>query len=307
MNAMTRRQPAEMMSAREALRIIAELQAEVTGLREQVEELCSYREIAYRDGLTGLRNRRFFEERLAEEASRASRAGQNAFTLLLCDVNGLKAINDVQGHQAGDRAICEAAAFLESSLRDYDVCCRIGGDEFAVILPGVTPGEIPAVLLRLEDAMRRAQKHGCLSVDVAVGAAAWSDALAQPAALIDAADAAMYAAKAQMKNGGHFAVAEALLPTVTVDAQPMNSSPVSDERDDAPPPPGIRSRRVAARIAPRLARRFGNEYGTPSAQSAVDTVPDYASGGRLSDRWGPHTRRGFAKGIISFVPLTRLS
>ncbi len=307
MDATTLPRPAEMLSAREALRIIAELQVEVRGLREQVEELSTYREMAYRDGLTGLRNRRFFEERLAEEASRASRAGQHAFTLLLCDVNGLKAINDNQGHQAGDRAISEAAAFLQSSLRDYDVCCRIGGDEFAVILPGVTRGEIPAVLSRLEDGMRRAQKHGCLSVDVAVGAVAWSEALAHPAALVAAADVAMYAAKSRMKGGGHFAVAEQSLPTVTLAGRPMNSNPVSDQRGDAPPPPGIRSRRTAARTAHRVARRFDKEYGTPPAQSAVGIVPHHASGGRLSDRWGPRTRGGFAQGIISFVPLTRLS
>lgn len=303
MNATTRPQPAEMMTAREALRIIAELQAEVMGLREQVDELGGYREMAYRDGLTGLRNRRFFEERLAEESSRASRAGQNTFTLLLCDVNGLKAINDEKGHQAGDRAICEVAAFLESSLRDYDVCCRLGGDEFAVILPGVTSSEIPSVLLRLQDAMHRAQKHGCLSVDVAVGAAAWSERLSHPAALIASADVAMYAAKSRMKGGGRFAA----LPAVTAPGQRMNSIPVSGQRDLAPPPPGIRSRRSVDRIAPRVARRYGKEYGTPSAQNAADGRPGHASGGRLSDRWGPRTRGGFAKGIISFVPLTRLS
>jgi diguanylate cyclase (GGDEF)-like protein len=306
MNAQTHHNPAEMMTAREALRIITELQAEVMALREQVEELGSYREMAYRDALTGLRNRRSFEERLAEETSRASRTRQYAFSVMVCDVNGLKTINDTLGHQAGDRAISEVAAFLESTLRDYDVCCRLGGDEFAVIMPGVAQPELAAIVGRIREAAQAAREHGSLSVEFAVGAATYSEALSHPAALIAAADVAMYADKSRAKRGGQFAVHEQAITAVRA-AQPMITLPVSDLRESARPASGPRTPRKARRAATRASKPTVHEHGAAFAQMRADAGPDQASGGRLSDRWVPRKRGGFAEGIISCLPLTRLS
>lgn len=86
------------------------------------------------DGLTGLRNRRFFEERLQEEFSRARRYG-DPVALIMIDVDHFKQVNDRFGHPMGDVVLREVGRLLRASTRDLDVCARYGGEEFAVILP----------------------------------------------------------------------------------------------------------------------------------------------------------------------------
>ncbi len=86
------------------------------------------------DGLTGIKNRRFFDERLHEEFRRAQRYG-DTLSLIMIDLDHFKDVNDRHGHPAGDVVLREAAALLRSSIRDPDICARYGGEEFAVILP----------------------------------------------------------------------------------------------------------------------------------------------------------------------------
>jgi diguanylate cyclase (GGDEF)-like protein len=108
-----------------------------------VDEL---RSMARLDELTGVLNRRAFFERLDEELVRTQRTGA-PLTLVLCDVDRLKAINDANGHPAGDRALRAIAELLDSNVRASDSVGRIGGDEFAVILAGAD--EADAMLHRL--------------------------------------------------------------------------------------------------------------------------------------------------------------
>jgi diguanylate cyclase (GGDEF)-like protein len=86
------------------------------------------------DALTGLKNRRFFDERLQEEFRRAQRYG-DYLALIMVDLDHFKQVNDQWGHQAGDSVLRDAAALIRGSLRDPDICSRYGGEEFAVILP----------------------------------------------------------------------------------------------------------------------------------------------------------------------------
>ena len=86
------------------------------------------------DGLTGLKNRRSFEEALPYEMAKADRAGK-AFCLVMGDVNRFKAINDQYGHQAGDRVLAAVGSVMIQTLRNVDMVFRLGGDEFAAILP----------------------------------------------------------------------------------------------------------------------------------------------------------------------------
>ena len=86
------------------------------------------------DALTGLKNRRFFDERLHEEFRRAQRYG-DTLSLIMIDLDHFKAVNDRHGHPAGDVVLREAAALIRASIRDPDICARYGGEEFAVILP----------------------------------------------------------------------------------------------------------------------------------------------------------------------------
>jgi diguanylate cyclase (GGDEF)-like protein/putative nucleotidyltransferase with HDIG domain len=96
-----------------------------------------------RDGLTGLYNRRYFHERLTQEVARARRT-DTMLCVLVIDLDGFKAINDLLGHPAGDEVLQNAASALQSSVRIYDVLARTGGDEFAVILPETPPASAQA-------------------------------------------------------------------------------------------------------------------------------------------------------------------
>jgi diguanylate cyclase (GGDEF)-like protein len=92
------------------------------------------RQLADLDALTGLHNRRYFHETLAREVARAHRYERN-LALIVLDVDDFKAINDEIGHLAGDSVLADAAARVRDVVRSADIACRVGGDEFAVILP----------------------------------------------------------------------------------------------------------------------------------------------------------------------------
>jgi diguanylate cyclase (GGDEF)-like protein len=109
------------------LRIKA-LQDQLRATRRSLEEQ------SVTDALTGLKNRRFFDERLPEEFRRAQRYS-DPVSLMMIDLDHFKEVNDRYGHQMGDVVLREAAAVIKASVRDPDICARYGGEEFAVILP----------------------------------------------------------------------------------------------------------------------------------------------------------------------------
>jgi GGDEF domain-containing protein len=105
-------------------------------------------EQAVRDPLTGLYNRRFFDEALAQNIEAARRYGRE-LSLVLFDLDNFKQINDTCGHQAGDEMLKIFARRLQETVRKADIVCRIGGDEFAVILPETGFFNVPNFLNRL--------------------------------------------------------------------------------------------------------------------------------------------------------------
>ena len=186
--------------ARTAERTMEELRRENARLRRTVAELETYRALAYRDALTGLWNRRYFEERLGQEISLARRAPTGRFSLLLLDLNDLKRINDHEGHGAGDLAIQRAANFLRSRLREHDVCCRIGGDEFVVILRDLGPSESAQLCARLRNELVNANAGRETPISLSMGVASFPDDSTSAADLLLRADEAMYADKRRQKN-----------------------------------------------------------------------------------------------------------
>lgn len=204
--ASARATPAEGVPA--SCRSREELEEENEALRREIAELQTFRTLAYRDALTGLWNRRYFDERLAEELGRARRSGNAPFSILLIDVNDLKRINDQRGHQAGDEALAAVATFLRATLRAHDVCCRTGGDEFAVLLPGASQRDCAGIVQRLRRELAAAQgRRGTrgtlagapLPVGLAFGAATCPDQGNTPADMVAHADEVMYRDKRRQK------------------------------------------------------------------------------------------------------------
>ena len=114
---------------------VNELEAKINRIIRERELRAELERLSNRDGLTGLYNRRHFDDRLKQEAIRAFRQGYNLY-LLFIDLDGLKAYNDKYGHQQGDNLLIELAEITQDNIRkDVDSAYRYGGDEFAIALP----------------------------------------------------------------------------------------------------------------------------------------------------------------------------
>ena len=181
-------------------RTVEELRRENARLRRTVAELETYRALAYRDALTSLWNRRYFEERLGQEISLARRAPTGRFSLLVLDLNDLKRINDRDGHAAGDQALQRAAGFLRSRLREHDVCCRTGGDEFVVILRDLGPAEGAQLVARLRNELLTANAGRETPISLSMGVASFPEDSTSAGELCLRADEAMYEDKRRQKS-----------------------------------------------------------------------------------------------------------
>ena len=161
--------------------------------------------LATTDGLTGLSNRRRFDEVLAREWSRAVRTSQ-PLSLILLDADSFKGFNDRYGHQRGDEALKLIARAIEAVIgRSGDTGYRVGGEEFAVILPDTDKEGARIVASRIQQAVvgwklpHASSNHGVLTVSC--GLAQIPEAVAmEPAGLFRAADAALYEAKRSGRN-----------------------------------------------------------------------------------------------------------
>ena len=152
------------------------------------------------DPLTGLYNRGRFETRFNEELERAKRTGER-FMLLFVDIDDFKDVNDNHGHRMGDEALKLVAQVLRSCSRRIDVVARHGGDEFMVILPGASLPEAHRFFERIrKQVAERSGRTLGLELRLSAGAVQCSGYSTDPAALLDAADKAMYRAKRRGKN-----------------------------------------------------------------------------------------------------------
>jgi diguanylate cyclase (GGDEF)-like protein len=173
-----------------ALRLFANQAESACALAGQLEQMHA---LATHDPLTGLRNRRaFFEDLQAEVATALD--SRTTFTIAVLDLDDLKAMNDSFGHQAGDEALSTIGKSVGGLLRAQDRVYRIGGDEFALLLPGVTEREAKVVVDRLRRAIERRRVAG-LALGVSIGLAAFDPAQPDPDLLVQRADTDMYGAK----------------------------------------------------------------------------------------------------------------
>jgi len=151
-----------------------------------------------RDPLTHLFNRRYMEETLEREFSRCSRAKSDLGVLML-DIDHFKKYNDEHGHDAGDLVLVEFATMLSENLREGDIACRYGGEEFLLILPGASLGVLKKRAEQIRDDLSQLiinyQGKMLNNITVSIGIAAHPIHAETPKALIKAADTALYQAK----------------------------------------------------------------------------------------------------------------
>jgi diguanylate cyclase (GGDEF)-like protein len=162
---------------------------------------------AMRDPLTGLYNRRAFEEIAFREMSGTARTGM-PFSVLIFDLNRFKHVNDRFGHAAGDAVLCDAANRLRDSLRDEDYLSRWGGDEFCALLPRATEEQARYVaerVLQAFDNLVFSVGGKAMKISVSIGAATHAGEGRDFQALVKLADDAMYRAKKTSRRGSAFA------------------------------------------------------------------------------------------------------
>ena len=159
--------------------------------RERDELLARVEALARTDALTGLPNRRAWDEELRREAARASR-GEHGLTVALVDLDHFKAYNDTYGHQAGDALLSDLGAAWRTMLRVTDVVARYGGEEFAVLLPDCSLEHARQLLQRMCLPMPSGQTFSA-------GLASW-DQKESVESLVHRADGALYEAKAAGRN-----------------------------------------------------------------------------------------------------------
>lgn len=176
------------------IRIAVEHAAERYFLLSSREDKDYFVDLAVRDGLTGLFNRRYFNELINIEINRLKRT-PGALSLLMLDIDNFKIYNDTQGHQAGDELLKGAAKVFKNSVRNVDIVSRYGGEEFVIILPQADKKAAQIIAERL-----KVQVGLYLPSTVSIGVASVPDDATEAEQLIQKADSALYQAKKTGKN-----------------------------------------------------------------------------------------------------------
>lgn len=189
--------------------------------------------LATTDGLTGLINRRLFNNQLSAEVARAKRH-HSPLCLALFDIDDFKKLNDVYGHQIGDRILQELGAVIQHNIRECDAFARYGGEEFALILPETRQVEGADLMERIRKTV--AQHVFCLpdnplTISISVGVAQLDNKHHHPDALVQQADAALYEAKHQGKNRVVYGVLT--VPKVTYNSNAAASYAGQDDYTDS--------------------------------------------------------------------------
>jgi diguanylate cyclase (GGDEF)-like protein len=162
------------------------------------------KELARTDGLTGLFNHRYFHDRMSTEIARAHRY-QRPLVLMMIDVDNFKQVNDRHGHPAGDRVLKKIAAIVRESVREMDVACRYGGEEFSVILPETEIEGAVRVAERIRTQVEALtpgliDPQTATGATVSIGIAPYATGARTADELITKSDEALYLAKSQGKN-----------------------------------------------------------------------------------------------------------
>jgi len=185
-----------------ASRVLGVLANQAAAALSTIQMKDRIRDMAMRDGLTGLYNRRAFDDQLRHALAREDRH-KGRLGLVLLDIDHFKKLNDTFGHPAGDAVLRHTAQVIERHLRRGDEAARFGGEEFAIILPDADEAGAHRLAERVRAAVEKSQlvfEGARLSVTVSLGAAVWPADGKDEESLIAAADRALYAAKQAGRN-----------------------------------------------------------------------------------------------------------
>ena len=175
----------------------------VSHIIDKIKLFQETKRLSITDALTGLYNSRYFYKYLDSEIARTKRYG-SSFSLMLFDIDNFKKLNDTYGHQAGDEALQELARTLKSVSRETDIVVRYGGEEFIIVLPNTTEEEAISLAGRIVQAVQetkiRIGSDKLVSITLSGGIATYPLNASSARVLLNAADNALYAAKAAGKN-----------------------------------------------------------------------------------------------------------
>ncbi|GAC1318135.1 MAG: hypothetical protein NVSMB25_07120 [Thermoleophilaceae bacterium] len=205
---------------------------DVTEQRQREHQLSQYvakfESLAKTDPLTGLLNHRAFHELLDTEIERAMRDG-GRMSVVMFDLDGFKLVNDGRGHAEGDRVLKMVAAALREGSRSLDCVCRIGGDEFAMLLPGCSAEDAADAARRMVKAVRSLKAD----VDVSFGVGEWPSDGPNKDALLFRADMELYAAKPARSERKRIAAVSEVAVTVTRQQEKQPPGGILTSDDDA--------------------------------------------------------------------------
>lgn len=157
--------------------------------------------ISIKDDLTGMHNRRYFNERLGDELERVNRYPKTPLSLIMLDIDFFKQVNDTHGHQFGDSVLIWFAGFLSATLRKSDVVARYGGEEFAILLINTDQDQALEVAEDLRQQIESLSRAATgTAITASFGVATFGEKATSIDSLIGKADKALYAAKAQGRN-----------------------------------------------------------------------------------------------------------
>lgn len=201
----------------------------LSGLKKALEE---EKKLARADSLTGVANSRYFGELAAQEIERCRRY-KHPLTLLYIDCDNFKAVNDQFGHQTGNQLLRLVAAALRKNTRITDIVARMGGDEFAVLMPETGEQFVPKALERLRTRLVEALQEGRFPVTLSIGAAVYLFPPESMEEVIRSADRLMFLAKNQGKNRIQYQVFD--LPRSDAGSTPSGGPPSACEPSPAVP------------------------------------------------------------------------